>query len=457
MKYKENQKIALAKVLSDLIQSDGLVSQGEIDYLHQIYEVIGIQPSQAKKAMGIPLSAAVERLIALGDAEKKAALKILLQLSFSDDDFAKDESLLITALITVIGIDLPEMCSIKARLVSIPNLTFDTRNAILYVESEYNEKVNHAIQESYDDICRLLNKHHREFFYLPKVLAETQQKKDTFCDALSYLEPSLSSEQIDIIGESLSEIDTAALSKEIFLNYLNINGFKMEKPAFFLKIYSQRSSHYQDFLILEIDDDPLETLKAFYRLKDRLPKIDIKGENPKEKCFFEKLEFTHSEQQKGEVQYTGFHKVIIDTLLRHNGAQGASRLYIAANGNLYLTDRNNIQVTMSSLCKALYILFLLHEEGIQLNYLVDYKNELYRIYRQTSDYLDDVLLHKAVDNLTDALGNTLNANLSRIKKAFISILGEDASNYLIRGEKGEKKTISLDRKLVVFEDKSLFK
>ena len=111
---------------------------------------------------------------------------------------------------------------------------------------------------------------------------------------------------------------------------------------------------------------------------------------------------------------------------------------------------------MPALCKALYIFFLFHEDGMSLNYLNDHKEELYRIYRGISTYGDDELLRKAIDNLTDFIGSTINANLSRIRKAFRDILGEEASPYLIKGEKGGRKIIHLDRSLVVFEDRKAF-
>ena len=148
--------------------------------------------------------------------------------------------------------------------------------------------------------------------------------------------------------------------------------------------------------------------------------------------------------------------MLIDIVLKHNGTHEVSRLYVTKRGDLFLTDRNNTEVKMPALSKALYLLFLFHEEGISLNYLSDYKPELYRIYRQISTYGDDNLLERAVDNLTDFVGNTLNATLSRIKKAFTDILDEEASRYLIQGEKGGRKTIHLDRRLVVFEDRKAF-
>ena len=148
--------------------------------------------------------------------------------------------------------------------------------------------------------------------------------------------------------------------------------------------------------------------------------------------------------------------MLIDIMLKSNGTQEASRLYITRRGDLFLTDRNNTEVKMPAIGKALYILFLFHEEGIPLSSLSDYRAELYRIYRQISTYGDETLLLRAVDNLTDFVGNTLNATISRIKKAFTDILGNEASRYLIQGEKGGRKTIHLERRLVVFEDRKAF-
>ena len=456
MKFKENHKNALAKVLSDLVQSDGIVNQGEIDCLNHVYKVLRITSANRQKATTLTLSQATQILSSLGNTEKIAVLKIVQNLSASDDTIDHNESLLITALFLAIGIVLPEAEGIKASLVTLPSLNFDTRNAVLYVESKYDENVNQQIEKQYDSISQMLHSSEREFFYLPKVMRDIQAKKSIFRNTLSYIEPTLSEEQLDIIDRDLCQLDSVALSKEIFLNYLNINGFNLGRPSFFFKIRSARPSSHQEFLILEIKDEPLTTLQRFYALESNIANLKPDNLSEKELRFLKKFELQNPKSTKDELQYTGFHKTIIDTLLKYNGSHGISRLFVTTKGDLYLTDRNNTEVKMPALCKALYILFLLHEDGISLNYLDDYKTELYRIYRQISTYSDDELLHQAVANLTDFIGTTMNANLSRIKRAFKSILGDEATLYLIQGDKGEKKTINLDRKLVVFEDRSLF-
>ena len=456
MKFKENHKTALAKVLSDLIQSDGIVNQGEMDCLTHVFKVLNITAASMKKSASISLSNALFYLKSLGNVEKMAILKILQQLSLSDDSLDPNESLLITAILLSIQIELPETQDIHASLVSIPNLAFDTQNAVLYVEPTYDTNCNSKIEEDYDSICNLLKISNRDFIYLPKVMQEMSSKSSTFSDTLSYLEPTLSDEQLALISTNIKLMTTADLSKEIFLNYLNINGFNLEKPCFFFKINNKMPSRFQNFLILEIVSDPLQTLQQFYQLNNNITQLKPNGLTDKEKRSLNKLNVKASHEQKDEVQYTGFHKVIIDTLLKYNGSQGISRIFVAENGSIYLTDRNNIEVKMSAISKALYILFLLHEEGIKLNYLVDHKKQLYKIYRHISTYGEDELLHTAIDNIIDVTGTTMSANISRIKKSFVSVLGDDATLYLIQGNRNEKKTINLDRKLVVFENRSLF-
>ncbi len=456
MKFKEQHKTALAKVLSDLVQCDGIVNQGEIDFLQRAYSVFRITTTSRKKATRLSLAEAVATLKTLGDEEKTAILRVLQMLSMSDDDLAQSESQFITALLLSIGLRLPETEGIKAEFVSIPNLSFDTRNAVLYVEPTYHKGINARIKGDYDAICQVMASMGREFFYLPHVVGELDRKKDTFRNTLGYLEPSLSPEQIDHIDRNLAQLNSAFFSKEIFLNHLNANGLNIQKPAFFLKIDTPMVGRGHDFLIIEIDKDPLDTIRRVAWLKANILNVDPPVSSPRETRLMAKFKADDGSAVRDELQYTGLHKIIIDTVLKYNVSQQLSRLYITRRGDIFLTDRNNTEVKMPALCKALYIFFLIHEEGVSLTYLDDHKTELYHIYRCISTYGDDDLLRKAVDNLTDYIGSTMNTNLSRIRKAFRDILGDEASIYLIKGEKGGRKIIHLDRRLVVFEDRKAF-
>ena len=309
MKFKEQHKTALAKVLSDLVQCDGIVNQGEIDFLQQVYGVFNITSTSRKKATQLSLSEAVRILKSLGNPEKTAILRVFQQLSLSDDNLDPNESLLLTSLLLSIGIELPETEGINANFVSIPNLNFDTRNAVLYIEPSFDKACNNSIERDYEAICELLRQSQREFFYLPKVIRDLESKMTTFRNTVSYIEPLLSDTQLDLIDSKLTELDSVTLSKEVFLNYLNANGLKINKPSFFMKIGNMKPGTYQDFLIIEIGGNPLHTLERVIHLNANIMSIHPPVIDEKEKRFIQRITLKSDKEQKDELKYTGFHKI----------------------------------------------------------------------------------------------------------------------------------------------------
>ncbi len=133
MTFKENAKIALAKVLSDLIQSDGIVNQGEIGFLRQSCDKLKSDGSHLKKSNSITLSNAVSVLRKSGGKEKNEILKAIQQLSGADGEIDPNEALLVAALTLAIEIPFAEAQGLRAELVSIPNSSFDLHDAVLYV------------------------------------------------------------------------------------------------------------------------------------------------------------------------------------------------------------------------------------------------------------------------------------------------------------------------------------
>lgn len=451
MTFKENAKTAIAKVLSDLIQSDGIVNQGEISYLRQVFKVLKINNSHLKKSSLLSLSEAVSILSNSGESEKALLLYVIQQLSASDNIIDPTESLLVSAILLSIGVRLPETEGITARIVTIPDIGFDPQGTVVYVESSEHVEVHHLIEKEHAAISKMLERQGHPFCYLPHVIQDIQKKKHTFKQILSYLEPLLSENQWSLIENDLITFNSSALSKEIFFNYLNDKGFHIDRPAFLFKIDSLRPNKSQDFLILNIHEDPLRTLEAFFTLNDTVMKIRPKREDKNYQKRLRALTMTEEAHGTEAFLYTGFHKIIIDTLLKYHSSQGLSRLRISSNGHLFLIDRNEAEVKIQSIGRALYILYLRHEEGIALTELTDYREELLGIYAMISDYNDEQKLRIAVDNLIDSVGNTLNPLLSRIKKAFTALLGEQAKDYLIEGLSGEAKKIHLDRRMVIDE------
>lgn len=433
MTFKENAKTAVAKVLSDLIQSDGIVNQGEIVFLRQAFKELKIDGSHLKKSGSMTLADAVTILKKCGSAEKTAILQAIQRLSGADGDIDPNEALLVAALTLAIGISLEGTQGLKAELVSISGKGFDLRDAVLYVEPSRDKKTNLAISKEYGAISQLLEGRGKQFFYLPLVMKELNGKRRTFRQMLRYIEPLLSDEQLQLIMHDMKGFGTPMLSKEVFLNQLDSREFQLEGPAFLFKIDNLKSGDCQDLLLIYIDHSPLDTLERFYRLNDQL------------------MSMPKGERVDDELSYTGVHKIIIDTILKFHSNEGLSRLRVTEKGRLLLVDRNNAEVKVQTIGRALYILYLRHEEGIALTELADFRDELLEIYATISSYNDVERLQKTVDNLVDFVGSTINPLLSRIKKSFTALLGEHAKDYWIEGNASGKKTVNLPRSLVIDE------
>lgn len=146
-----------------------------------------------------------------------------------------------------------------------------------------------------------------------------------------------------------------------------------------------------------------------------------------------------------------------------SGKTCVKNLYISRCNKFYVSsfdvfcgkDMSNFsmyEIRLSPLDKAIYQLFLNHPEGINFSYLPDYREELLGIYRSFMNCRTSADMIKSVEDVTDPTKNSINEKCARIRRAFVSSLGEyKAEPYIIRGPRGEKKKISLNRDYVIKE------
>lgn len=130
-------------------------------------------------------------------------------------------------------------------------------------------------------------------------------------------------------------------------------------------------------------------------------------------------------------------------------ADGLSRLVVNGNLDIVLPDYDECIVKMDSSCKALYVLFLRHTEGIVLKQMADYRDELRQILDIVKDHSEDKR-DSVVDNMCDSTKNVLNQKISKIKSAFRAKLpvGKVYAPYVVKGRQGGVYGIELDRTLV---------
>ena len=130
-----------------------------------------------------------------------------------------------------------------------------------------------------------------------------------------------------------------------------------------------------------------------------------------------------------------------------------SRMVITPDYRIFLPDYNDMEIEMGALPKAIYFLYLRYPEGIVYKHMQDYYNELLNIYRQLRPNTDEARLNLTITKVVNPLGNALNENIARIRKAFVEKFDEHlANNYIITGERGSQYSILLDRELITWEE-----
>lgn len=168
------------------------------------------------------------------------------------------------------------------------------------------------------------------------------------------------------------------------------------------------------------------------------------------------------EQQRaiGEIQaaiiryVTTYHADPKELLLKLQGLiivdDKPSPLVVNGDMEIVLSHYDEIVIKMPALIKAVYILFLLHPEGIVLKNFGAYRNELEEVYAIVMPNRDEQLARDSIDNLCDPLSNTLNEYLAKIKRSFRRYIRDDQllGQYCITGHRGNPYGIALDRDLV---------
>ncbi len=145
---------------------------------------------------------------------------------------------------------------------------------------------------------------------------------------------------------------------------------------------------------------------------------------------------------------------LIQTLLEGKVVIGKknepSPLVVNNDLKIVLPSYNEMEVKMPAMCRAIYILFLKHPEGIALRDIADYRADLENIYSIVMPGRSEEKAKNAIDNLFDPMSDTLNQYISKIKRCFKTcILNEELANkYCITGKRGEPYRITLDSSLV---------
>lgn len=345
------------------------------------------------------------------------------------------------------------------------------RNEVFYIENEYDEEANLFIQENLELIKTLLGSKGLTFVYLPLVRVSMSLAESM----VAYHNPNLSARKT--IGNNDLE---KKLSSDFLLDYMVYPqnrpsvtcGFCWYNTTFSLFDFKKRwyVFDYISFDGAEARKRPREVLE------DMLPElgtrkiwrkgchceVSIESESFADDNFEEETRkiLADIQDKLNAIRLKGVSEAIIARYIKP--CPKLSRLTVSSSFTITLNDYNNTVITMEPIVKAVFLLFLRHEEGILFKELSDYQAELEIIYRAVKARKNDIdeklssgftpQISSNVKRLTSPLSNLINEKCTRIKESFIVHFHDSiASNYYIQGSRASKKLIIVPRNLVIWE------
>lgn len=374
---------------------------------------------------------------------------------------------------------------------SVDHIFFEIHTQqILYLEDYYHPQINNYILKNYEKIQTLFAKKTNKFnipyslIYIPKILQEPENFFNSFEDTLLYYLPLYKNLVPEILKSTIHSF-TSANFTNLFFKLINFNG--KIYPGFLHVLNDNLIGYSQyDFSYVRINGENDATIEFFIqdyisKLKEADPYIfyQLAGRAAKNyvsnldrqiiiKEIREKIQMVEQQGYLELLMYvlrtaniemsTISSKTKIDYSFSENAfLNQLSHLTITKDFKIVLNDYNNLEIKITPLPKAIFILFLRHPEGIYLKYLDDYKGELLHIYKNISYRETPDEIEKSINELIDPTKNSIHEKCSRIKEAFIKHINDDiAQHYYITGKKGDKKSIKLDQNLINWEINSDF-
>lgn len=370
-------------------------------------------------------------------------------------------------------------------LIAPPNTIYSTgifpfmNDTIVYIEEERNEEINNFIDENFQWIQERFAEKGCRFVHFSK-LTNDEPFFEFTSEYLRYFYPDNQTEFVQYLPSIQRQIKPADWGK-LLLELLNLPAIKV--PALIRGRGSINGAKSNEFSYTAFDGDKsikeqfehyLNRLQPAYSdayiIRHRI--ADLPDETADDKFFSDTQELSKDIIQKIEyLKSKGMYSLLAEIALRlfdrdplavqeqlktDDGkleikthiAPTLSRLRIEWTSKfdfqILLPDYGNLVVEMPRLPKALFYFFLQHPEGVMLNSLADYKDELLAIYKRVSNKSNQSEIEKNIERLVDPFDNSVNVNCSRIKNAFVKLIDDQlAQNYYITGYRGEPKKIAL--------------
>lgn len=270
---KREERIAIARIIIDLIEADFVIEAGEMEFFERAIskEWFNITDKMLVEAKKIDLAKALEMLKEL-DIERRAALvRMLKQLSLSDEVCVPSEATLIYAIEQVL-LGNANLYSILKPDIEIANLT------AIYVENEASA-VGERLSANLRTIGDEMSSAGLDLVYIPTIVDDFRAMDAEYLrKSIKYKIPSSSEERVAEICEKLCGLTTAQFCRDLLYKRLKLNLIDC-RPSLLLKINDSDiidkddseenyRLRFSNFLQLELGEDvesDIRTMVATFR------------------------------------------------------------------------------------------------------------------------------------------------------------------------------------------------
>lgn len=322
---------------------------------------------------------------------------------------------------------------------------------VIYYDPDATSEFSLYMETHLQEIKDWFRDQEYEFCYIPDICKHITDEE------IRYLIPNWNGEPVNELGNNLLKEWLSDEHRNIGAGFIRKN----RESGFLYKFFPLASIKQQPLI------EQLEQYKTF--LNDRLTEYD-------------QIRFSVTESREDEGLYSVFEKkfcladenfserdidIEIRKIVERLHKEGVeefvlrcmvpveeklSRIVITSKFEIILPDYGNKLIEISPLPKAVFLLFLRHEEGIFFKELMDYREELQSIYSKISNRTSSAVVDSSLEAITDPTKNSINEKCSRIREAFVSQMDERlAEKYTVTGWRGQRKRITLPRNLVEWQ------
>lgn len=351
---KAEERIAICRILTDLIKADLVIDSNEMQEYVKLCESYNIRREEEIKASSITLSEAVSLLKQSDRGLQRDLIGDFCDLSMSDGFCARPEALLLIGLSRCL-----EDPYSSAQIVSIPQPVFNVAfGSVLYIESCTNEGLNQIINDNFRTLFKECQVVGFNFIYVPKVIEHYRSTDRKLTSRIvRFLSPALSDEGVENVINGLLSINTQNFCKDILCNKLGIKELRDTEPALLIKIGRSyvNDNLYANYLKINVDEN---IVKQMQKLLDTFSGM-LSSDN---------INVSKVEEKKNQFLYHGFYKQLLDIYLIRRNVR--STVYVHPYKEEILMPDIDMKLTkLHRREKALYLLLLIvsKEGGINFN------------------------------------------------------------------------------------------